>query len=89
MGWQPKAFSLVDDFTCFATGIFGFQLLSAAGAGVGKACGAELFHDGLVYVLTLALDAFAVRDETHPFQVFPYAVDVGVPGSSPVMIFDS
>ena len=83
------AFALVNDFAGFAYGIFGLQLLAAAGAGVHKPLSGELVEDFLEKNEMRTLNAFAVVMESEPGEVFADAVDVFLAGAALVMVFDS
>ena len=83
------AFALVNDFAGFAHGVFGLQLLAAAGAGVYEALGGELVEDFLEKIKVAALDAFAVELEAEPGEIFADAVDVFLAGAALVVVFDA
>lgn len=87
--YLSAAFALVNDFAGFAHGVFGLQLLAAAGAGVHEALGGELVEDFLEKIKVVALDAFAVELEAEPGEVFADAVDVFLAGAALVVVFDA
>ena len=67
---------MVNDFAGFAYGVFGLQLLAAAGAGVNEAIGGELVENFLEKVKMRTLDAFAVVLEAEPGEIFADAFDL-------------
>ena len=83
------AFALVNDFAGFAYGIFGLQLLAAAGAGVHKPLSGEFVEDFLEKVKVRTLNAFAVVLESEPGEIFADAVDIFLAGAALIVVFDA
>ena len=83
------AFALVNDFAGFAYGIFGLQLLAAAGAGVHKPLSGEFVEDFLEKVKVRTLNALAVVLESEPGEIFADAVDIFLAGAALIVVFDA
>ena len=84
-----KTFSLVNDFSGFADGVFGEELLTAAGTGVDKPFVGKSVEDLLEKIKVVALNALRVVFESEPFKVFVNAVDVFFAGAALVVVFDA
>ena len=83
------ALALVNDFAGFAYGVFGLQLLAAAGAGVNEAIGGEFVENFLEKVKMRTLDAFAVVLEAEPGEIFADAFDIFLAGTALIVVLDA
>ena len=81
--------ALVNDFAGFAYGVFGLQLLAAAGAGVHNPLGSKLVEDLLEKIKVRTLDTFAVLLETEPGEIFADSVNIFFAGTALVVVLDA